>query len=142
LLVSTIGFDDGTVELARTERIALLTARRGRLVDCWLGMCATYEPHWVHRFEIVVKQKESELQVKGLRHVTCNSTYDAVPFETSSERRPEGGREFSDLVYFLLPEEMRSDEHAERPVTQDSRFFRGPRSCRTSKDFPLKVIIA
>jgi serine/threonine protein kinase len=127
LLVSTIGFDHGTVELARTERIALLIARKGRLVASWLGECATYKAHWVHRFGIVVKEKESELQVTGLRHVTCNSRCDAVPFETSSEHRPEGGREFGDeyerefgdLVYYLLPEEMRSDEHAERPGTQE-----------------------
>jgi serine/threonine protein kinase len=119
LLVSTIGFDDGTVELARTERIALLTARKGRVAECWLGCHPTYVPHWVHRFEIAVKEKESELQLTGLPHVTCNTTCDAVPFETSLEARPEGarefndlegGREFGDLVYFLLPEEVRSNE--------------------------------
>jgi hypothetical protein len=103
-----------------------------------MGAVPTYIQHWVYKFRISVGDKEPGLTLAGVRHVSVNRTFDAVPFGVSAEPDSSNLPPTSDwiepgMVYFLSPEEAESldlqqtrgtstplsDQDSERPSSYD-----------------------
>jgi hypothetical protein len=110
MLVSTGGFDSATLRLARAERIALLTAREGHLVDSWCGAFGQYFLGSIYRFEFEITGDTPELVLTGLRQIACNETweytrFDRTPLATTYQR---GGEIVN--AFFLLPAEADSPD--------------------------------
>jgi hypothetical protein len=100
LLVTTNGFQEGAVSMARAEKIGLMVAAKGRIVRRWLGERENHYEFWIHRFSLEVNTETRSLQLIGERIVATNATYGVTRWDAEASA-PSGEPE----IAFLLPEE-------------------------------------
>jgi hypothetical protein len=97
LLVTTHGFQAGVTTIAKSERIALLVAAKGRIIKTWVGLVARDFTYWISSFLFEVSEDGLDRHLIGQRYISCNQTWEAE----SLDYYPLPG----DTLFFLIPEE-------------------------------------
>lgn len=97
LIVTTTGFQEGAVKIAKAQRIGLLVAVKGKIVSSWAGFRAAYFESFIHGIQMKASDDGRSIQMTGKRAVTCNAIVGVERL-----REPTSTEE----VMFLLPDEV------------------------------------
>lgn len=125
IIVTTQGFQEGAVQVARAEGIALLLAKRG-VLSSYLGSCYTKYTLWISRIGIPIEASTAQPSVLGIRAVYGNV------FASVESLRDDTDLNHDEEIAFLLPEEHGA-MHSQTPDRfSQNGFTPSPNSVRVA----------
>jgi hypothetical protein len=126
LIVTTAGFQAGTVTVARASRIALVIVAHGQIVDTWMGFIGQYFDAGLDNLKLYFSASQKELVLFGTRRIVCNETWKFTRL-TSADHVTEVLDEWDCDITFLPPE-------------QESRLDDTTDDCRRQQSIPQALL--
>jgi hypothetical protein len=101
LIVTTQGFQERAVSVAKAERIGLLVAARGKTIDTWAGDSMQKFEFWIPELALELSADNSSMELIGERIIVCNTKLGVERWHTEALPQLATDEELA----FLLPEE-------------------------------------
>jgi hypothetical protein len=104
ILVTTHGFQEGAVALAKAERVGLLIAARGGIVSTLVCASPVFFEFFIRELQVSVSPETENANILGAPCETISEIFGAMRLDDTNDGVPLPGMYFGDVV-FLLPHE-------------------------------------